>query len=74
MLKGVKKGAGECAWRNNVNGLIDFVGLSKLFTSKKAKQAVAETFESISPNDRTIAVLTTSDAFSRFYSSMIKKS
>jgi hypothetical protein len=43
---------------NKSFSFIDFEGLSKLFTSKKAKQAVAESkllFESISPNDRTAA-------------------
>ncbi len=47
---------------NKSFSFIDFEGLSKLFTSKKAKQAVAESkllFESISPNDRTVAVFRT---------------
>lgn len=47
---------------NKSFSFIDFEGLSKLFTSKKAKQAVAESkmlFESISPNDRTVAVFKT---------------
>jgi hypothetical protein len=47
---------------NKSFSFIDFEGLSKLFTSKKAKQAIAESkllFESISPNDRTVAVFKT---------------
>lgn len=47
---------------NKSFSFIDFDGLSKLFTSKKAKQAVAESkllFESISPGDRTVAVFRT---------------